>query len=82
LSFPAPSSDLVVELARAGDDAGVRRLLRDNPMHGDVRVSLEREPSALLAATIEGERHDTIVARERLGGRLVGMGSRSVSRPG
>ncbi len=74
----APSSDLVVELARAADDAGVRRLLRDNPMRGDIRVSLEREPSALLAATIEGERHDTIVARERLGGRVVGMGSRSV----
>lgn len=47
-------------------------------MPGDVSVSLEREPNAFLAASIEGERHTMIVARDRAHGRPVGMASRSV----
>jgi hypothetical protein len=52
-------------------------LLRDNPMDGQIRVSLEREPNAFLAAAVEGEPHHTVVAREA-SGRIVGMGSRAV----
>jgi predicted N-acetyltransferase YhbS len=67
---------VVVEEARPEDDPELRRLLRDNPMDGEIRVSLEREPNAFLAAAVEGEPHRTIVARD--GGGVVGMGSRSV----
>jgi hypothetical protein len=71
-----------VEEARPEDDPELRRLLRDNPMDGEIRVSLEREPNAFLAAAVEGEPHRTIVARDPCGGRftgnIVGMGSRSV----
>jgi hypothetical protein len=74
----AASPQPVLGLARADDDVEIRRLLRDNALPGDIRISLEREPSSLLAAAVAGERHDTIVARERLGGRVLGMGSRSV----
>ncbi len=35
---------LRAELATRADDAELRRLHRDNPMCGDVTVSLEREP--------------------------------------
>lgn len=60
-------------VATPDDDAECRRLLRDNPMGGDVRLSLEREPSYFAAAGIEGNEHRTIVAEED--GRLVCVGS-------
>lgn len=69
---------LVVELAGPADDAELRRLLRETPMEGAVRLSLEREPDASLAAAVEGDRHHTFVAREPATGRIVGMGSRAV----
>jgi hypothetical protein len=69
--LPAPAL-VSFRLATPADDAGLRRLLRDNPMAGDVRLSLEREPSYFAAAAIEGPAHHTIVAVE--GGRIVGAG--------
>lgn len=76
---PGPRiAGLVVETARPEDDPELRRLLRDNPMDGEIRVSLEREPNAFLAAAVEGEPHRTIVARDPSTGGIVGMGSRSV----
>lgn len=71
-------SRLIVDLARPGDDPEIRRLLRDNPMDGAIRVSLEREPNAFLAAAVEGEPHATVVARDPASGRILGMGSRAV----
>lgn len=47
-------------------------------MDGAIRVSLEREPNAFLAAAVEGEPHHTVVAREPSTGRIVGMGTRAV----
>ncbi|HEX4963513.1 MAG TPA: hypothetical protein VF173_21975, partial [Thermoanaerobaculia bacterium] len=67
----------VVEEAAPKDDPELRRLLRDNPMDGEIQVSLEREPNAFLAAAVEGEPHHVIVARDP-GSGIVGMGSRSV----
>jgi hypothetical protein len=68
----------VVALATRADEPEVRRLLRENPMAGAVRVSLEREPDAFAAAAVEGRPHHTVVAREAANGRLVGMGHRAV----
>lgn len=65
-------------VATGADEGDLRQLLRDNPMPGEISVSLEREPDAFLAGSIEGERHDTIIARDRSRGRAVGMASRSV----
>jgi hypothetical protein len=76
-TLPATVGDLVFELARAEDDDVLRRLLRDNPIPGWVRLSFEREPSYFAAATIEGD-NDTVLARETAGGRVIGMFSRSV----
>lgn len=66
------------DLARPGDDDALRRLLRENPMDGTVRVTLEREPNGFLATTIEGDCHRTVVARAADGGRLIGIGSLAV----
>ena len=65
-------------LATVTDDRDLRQLLRENPMQGEISVSLEREPDLFMAGSIEGERHHTIVARDRARGRPVGMASRSV----
>jgi hypothetical protein len=65
-------------LATVTDDPDLRQLLRDNPMQGEISVSLEREPDLFMAGSIEGERHHTIVARDPSRGRPVGMASRSV----
>ncbi len=68
------ASDVRLELARPEDDAELRRLLRDNPMQGEVSVSLEREPS-FFAGALDGERHRTIVGRWQGLPELAGMGS-------
>jgi hypothetical protein len=69
---------LIVDLAKPEDDPEIRRLLRDNPMEGAIRVSLEREPNAFLASTVEGDSHAMVVARDPGTGRIVGLGTRSV----
>jgi hypothetical protein len=67
--------EILIEEATPEDDPELRRLLRDNPMAGEIRVSLEREPNAFLAASVEGQPHRTLVARASDG--IVGMGSRA-----
>jgi hypothetical protein len=53
-------------------------LLRETPMQGRIRISLEREPSFFEAARMEGDRHHTGVVRDPAGGRILAMCSRSV----
>jgi hypothetical protein len=64
-------------LAGPADDAEVRALLRTHPFDGAIRITLEREPSALEAGQLEGDTHQLIVARHRSTGDLVAIGSRS-----
>ncbi len=71
---PAPGR---FEVATAADDAEIRRLLRDNAMDGSIQISLEREPHAAIAASIENESSQTIVAR-RPGGGLYATGTRGM----
>lgn len=74
----ADEERFVFGVAEPADDPEIRRLLRENPFDGDVRVSLEREPDSALAASIEGERHQTLIARDAKSSRAVAMGSRSI----
>lgn len=69
-------SRLEYGFAGPADDAGLRALLRETPMDGSVRLTLEREPSFFGTAHVEGERHHTIYAREA--GKIVAMASRNV----
>ena len=59
-------------LATRADDAAIRRLLRENPMRGAVRVGFEREPDYFRGADLAGGEDQTIVAHD--GARLVCMG--------
>lgn len=72
---PAPRFD--VRVAAAADDEDVRRLLREHALPGDVALTFEREPDSAIAAGIEGDVHQTMVARERVGGRIAGIASRA-----
>lgn len=73
---PARSDGLIVETGGHGDEAELRRLLRELPMPGSVSVAFEREPHFFHGTVIEGDRHDVMVARH--GDRLVGFATRSV----
>ncbi len=72
-------SSLLVEPARPEDEPELRRLLRESPMAGAIRLTLEREPDLAHAADVEGQRHARVVLRDG-GGRVIGMGARSVQR--
>ena len=61
------------EIASPQHDASLRRLLRENPMPGQISLSLEREPSYFAAAAIEGPEHQTVIGIE--GERVICVGS-------
>jgi len=79
-SFAAAPDDgrFAFALAASEDDLEVRRLLRENPLPGEISLSFEREPNASIAASIEGDVHQTLVARDRATGRIAGLAARSV----
>ncbi len=54
-------------LASEADDAEIRRLLRENPMPGQISLSLERDPNYFADAHLPGETKQTIIARENTG---------------
>jgi hypothetical protein len=65
-------------LASREDDVAIRRLLRGNAFGESISLSLEREPDAFAAATIDGDIHQTLVARDRASGEIVAVAARSV----
>lgn len=48
--------------ATAATEPGLRRLLRENPLTGNILVSLEREPNAFLGAGISGDSFQLMLA--------------------
>jgi hypothetical protein len=62
--------------ATRADDADIRRLLRENPMPGQIALTLEREPDYFTDAGLPGTEKQTIIANE--GGRVVCMGNCAV----
>ena len=69
---------LKFELATQADDADLRRLLRENPIQGSISLSFEREPNYFDASAVEGDFHQTIVARESDSGNVIAFGNRSI----
>ncbi|HEU5126107.1 MAG TPA: hypothetical protein VFW05_18810 [Verrucomicrobiae bacterium] len=59
-------------LARQSDDAGIRRLLRESPMGGDISLSLEREPDYFTESRWIHSEKQTVIATE--GQRVVCVG--------
>src|SRR3954471_9322888 len=65
-------------LATEEHDAAIRRLLRENPMQGEISLSFERESNYFLSAQLAAGSDQTIVAFDSQ--RLVCMG-RCSTRP-
>lgn len=59
-------------VATPADDAALRRLLRETPLHGAISISFEREPDYFRGTGLAGAHDQTIVAFEN--NRLVCMG--------
>jgi len=66
-----------VRLASAADDEEVRRLLREHALPGDIALTFEREPDSAIAAAIEGDVHQTMVACVHDVGKIAGIASRA-----
>jgi hypothetical protein len=66
-------SKIEFTFATEADEAGIRQLLRENPMAGQISLSLEREPDYFTEARHTYADHQTIVARDR--GRVVCVGT-------
>jgi N-acetylglutamate synthase-like GNAT family acetyltransferase len=79
-NYPSAAGPFTFAVAGAADDADVRRLLRERALPGRICLSFEREPNASDAAAIEGEPHQTVVARDVRTGVLAGVASRAVRR--
>jgi hypothetical protein len=72
------AGNLAFAVAQREDEPDIRRLLRDNPLGGWIRLSLEREPDAFAADFGLSRSHAFIVARDRESGEAVGICERSV----
>lgn len=65
-------------LAQPTDDPAIRRLLRENPVPGQMALSYEREPDYFLGSSVMGPISQTLVARQEESGQVVGLATRSV----
>lgn len=73
-------SRFTFDLATPADDGQLRELLSATPMAGSVCVAFAREPSYFGAAAVDGRIVQVGVARDDDLGRIIGMGSRSISQ--
>jgi hypothetical protein len=71
-------SDFVFSIATAADDEDIRKLLRDNPMPGEITISYERSPSYFHGCGVMGDFHQTMILRHKPSGLLAGLGCRAV----
>lgn len=72
-------SRYAIGLAGPEDDAGLRARMASDAMEGAIAVSFRREPSYFAGCRLQGEATQVIKCVERDSGRIIGMGSRSVS---
>jgi hypothetical protein len=70
--------DLSFRIASFNDDGDIRRLLRDNPIGGRYRISLEREPDAFGASFGLARSDVFIIAQNRSTGAIIGLCERVV----
>ncbi len=71
-------ASFVPDWATQRDNMSLLKLLRESPMPGNIRISLEREPDFFRAAKLESELHHVAVARDIVTGEPFAMCSRSV----
>jgi hypothetical protein len=70
------STDLTFAAATEATEPGLRRLLRENPLTGNIHVSLEREPNAFHAAGISGDSYQLMLASSGEPRHVIASGGR------
>jgi hypothetical protein len=71
------TSRFAFELAADAGEADIRRILRTRALPGAVAMTFEREPHTALAASIEGDSHQAVIARDCVTGTIAGLAARS-----
>jgi hypothetical protein len=71
------TSRFAFELAADADEVDIRRILRTRALPGAVAMTFEREPHTALAASIEGDSHQAVIARDCVTGTIAGLAARS-----
>jgi hypothetical protein len=66
-----------ISLATPADDAGIRGLLRREPVPGRIAISYQREPDFSTGCDATGENATVLVARDADSGATVGVACRS-----
>jgi len=74
-----PKSCFEIELANEADDDELRGLLRRSPIPGSISVTFEREPSFFDSCRVRGDFFHVGIGRDRRTGKVIGLGTRSVS---
>ncbi len=69
---------VVVDLARPGDEPGIRDLLRRQPVPGRIRLAFLRDPDFSAGCAVTGDDYRIVIARSEIDGRIVGVACRSV----
>jgi len=72
----AMKEELHYEIATPASEPGLRKLLRENPVSGNIRVSLEREPNAFHAAAVTGDVYQFVLAYVNRQPEPAGFGAR------
>jgi hypothetical protein len=67
-----------LRLSQPEDDSDLRKILRENPIVGDISLSFEREPNYFTAAAVEAPHYQIVVGKDLDLDRVVGMGARSI----
>ena len=70
------TSDLKIALVSPANEPDLRKLLRDTPVSGDIRLALEREPNALEAAAVSGDEYQLFLGYADSGRTVLGAGAR------
>jgi hypothetical protein len=69
---------VVFRISERRDEAALRRLLKENPMPGEISIAFSREPDFFLAAGVEGGNMRVIAGED--GETLAGFGSMCVKK--
>jgi hypothetical protein len=77
--LPRPLSRFEIGLASAADDPELRALLRHSPIPATISVTFEREPDFFESCRIRGDFVQVAVGRDRRDGRIIGLGTRSIT---
>ncbi len=68
----------LIEIANENDEAGLRRIARDNYMDGNIRLSVQREPNFFRSLEVEGRLVQVCLGRDLRNKKVIGFAVRAI----